>query len=406
MKRIIYTPLLLLAVLLGSCVDYNDVTEALTVQVQLVAPEAFTTSEGLSDREVNMVLGGQTITVRTDENGLATFKGITPDAYNISTSWKITGAEYTAQTGSYLPDNRRCMVSGSLNNQMLQEGQNHLTLPLQASIDGDIVISKIASAACKDENNRPYMAGKYLELYNNADEAVDVAGLYIGLLDSDSPQPYTLENLQEVYDGAYVLIKQIFRIPTGKPFMLAPGGTVLLTNSAVDHSDVSPLESDLSGADFEAKDASGSYVNNPAVPALENAFSRTSGTSIMNLVQGGPCGIVIFRTDEDVTQYGRTYAYGKTAGNQWLLLPVDIILDGVDYMKKWNDGIRIGTKRLPAIVDAGYTHINAVNGWTGEVVYRRTESHAADGHAILMDTNNSINDFQVSTTIKPRAYDE
>ena len=126
----------------------------------------------------------------------------------------------------------------------------------------------------------------------------------------------------------------------------------------------------------------------------------------MNLVQGGPCGVVIFRTDEDITTFPRTYAYGKTSGNQWLLLPVRLILDGVDYLKKFNDGVRIKTKRLYTFIDASYTNINATAGWTGEVVYRRTESHAADGHAVLIDTNNSINDFQLSTIIKPRVYDE
>jgi len=396
---------LLLPLLLYACVNYDDVTDSLTVQIQLVAPEAFNTSEGLDGRDVNLTINGQTTTVKTDANGLATFKGIVPDVYNISASWKITGAEYTALTGIVIAENRRCTVSGSLAGQMLQEGQNRLTLPLHVNIDPDVIISKIASAGCKDENNRTYMAGKYLELYNNADEAIDVAGLYIGLLDSDNPQPYTLENLQEVYNGEYVLIKQIFRIPASKPFLVQPGGTVLLTNSAIDHRDVSPLESDLRDADFEAKDVSGSYQNNPAVPALENAFSRTSGSSIMNLVQGGPCGVVLFRTDEDVTTFPRTYAYGKTSGNQWLLLPVRLIIDGVDYLKKWNDGVRIGTKRLPTIIDASYANINATAGWTGEVVYRRTEGHAADGHALLMDTNNSLNDFTVSTTIKPREYD-
>ena len=62
--------------------------------------------------------------------------------------------------------------------------------------------------------------------------------------------------------------------------------------------------------------------------------------------------------------------------------------------------------RLYADIDAGYTNIEAISGYTGEVVYRRTASIAADGHKILMDTNNSLNDFKVSTTIKPRQYDE
>jgi hypothetical protein len=67
----------------------------------------------------------------------------------------------------------------------------------------------------------------------------------------------------------------------------------------------------------------------------------------------------------------------------------------------------VSTKRLYPTLDAGYTNIEGKSGWTGEVVYRRTsDKRADDGHLILVDTNNSSNDFHVSTTIKPRQYDE
>ena len=45
--------------------------------------------------------------------------------------------------------------------------------------------------------------------------------------------------------------------------------------------------------------------------------------------------------------------------------------------------------------------INATAGLSGEVIYRKTASTAAGGHSILMDTNNSTNDFQVSTSVTP-----
>jgi hypothetical protein len=125
------------------------------------------------------------------------------------------------------------------------------------------------------------------------------------------------------------------------------------------------------------------------------------------MVQGGPCGIIIFRTNEDPKTWQTTYAYGKTTGSQlYLLVPKRVILDGVDYMKNKPTGIDVSAKRLYSDIDAGYTHINAYNGWTGEVVYRRTAKATANGQKILMDTNNSSNDFKVSTTIKPREYDK
>ena len=75
------------------------------------------------------------------------------------------------------------------------------------------------------------------------------------------------------------------------------------------------------------------------------------------------------------------------------------VLDGMNELER-------NTKRLFDDIDAGYTFINAASGWNGEVVYRRSSKLAADGHIILMDTNNSSADFQVSSNIKPREYDQ
>lgn len=380
-----------MALLLGACVDMSDVTRPLTVQVQVLPPDGMADVCDLGGRTVVMSLSDTSFTAVTDDGGIATFADIAPDIYDISASWKMATPV------------RHYTISGSLNSQLVADA-TPLQIATRMVEDRDIVIGKIASSGSKDQNNRTYQAGKYVELYNQSDEAVDFAGLYIGLLDSESSQPYTLSNLANDHPDS-ILVKQIFRIPADEPYLVQPGGTVLLVNSAVDHSDVSEYEYDLRGADFEAKDASGKYQNNPDVPALENVFSHLSGTSNMNLVQGGPCGVVIFRTDIDVTALPRTYAYGKTKGSQWLLLPVDVILDGVDYLHNKVTGVDAGTKRLPDAVDAGYTYINAISGKSGEVVYRRTASVTADGRIILEDTNNSSNDFQISTTIAPRQYD-
>jgi hypothetical protein len=166
------------------------------------------------------------------------------------------------------------------------------------------------------------------------------------------------------------------------------------------------MEHNLQDADYEAKDASGRTQNNPATPALELIYSMYSAVSNMNLVQSGPCGVVIFRTDEDVSSWPRTYRYGRETGNQWLLLPKKHITDGVEILSNKASGVFVNTKRLYNEIDAGYTNIEASAGWTGEIVYRKTQKRGQQGQRILMDTNNSSNDFQVSKTIGTRNYDE
>ena len=391
---------------LTSCVDYSDATSETSARVQILMPKEFTGTSTLAGHEVILQQGSTRLSATTDANGVATFNGIIPDVYDISCSWEITEAEYHQATGSNQSVSG-CTVSGSQNSLLIKEEQT-ITLSTQLSINQDIIISKIYYAGSKDNNNRNYMAGRYIEIYNQSSKEIDVAGFYIGLVEAESTQAYTLQNLHDAYADSVVLLKQIFRIPATTSHKVAAGGSVLIVNSAIDHTaNNTSMEYDLSGADFEAKDYSSNPVqNNPATPALELIYTMYPSISNMNLVQSGPCGVVIFRTDEDPASLPTTYPYGKTSGNQWKLLPKRMILDAAEVLSNKNTGVDVATKRLYDDLDAGYTYINSTSGRNGEVVYRKTSKHATDGHAVLMDTNNSSNDFKVSTTIKPREYDE
>lgn len=404
MKKI--TCLLAAAFLSASCIDYTDASREISARVQLQMPAEFTQGSDFEGHTVVLTSGATTLTATTDANGVAVFSGLHPDVYDISASWEITSSEYMALTGEQAVASG-VVVSGNLNALVLSDalGDNVLLLPTTVVIKRDIVISKIASSNSKDFNQITYPYGKYLELYNQSADTVDVSGLYIGLLDSDSPQPFTLDNLHELFADSVVIVKQIFQIPTKKPCLMAPGTTLLLVNSAIDHSKNSELEHDLTGADFESKGGN-SHQNNPDVDTLVTVFSIYDKNQILNLVQGGPCGVVIFRTDDDIDLWPRTYPYGKTSGNFFKCVPCRFILDGVDFIKNKATGIDVTTKHLYAGIDAGYTYVTDIKGYSGEVVYRRTAKVTADGRKILMDTNNSTNDFQLSTTIKPREYDE
>lgn len=391
---------------LTSCVDYNDVTSETVVSFQLLQPEGCVMPADLSGHEVILIQGEKKISATTDVNGMATFTNLIPDVYDISCSWELSEADFHQLTGSTQTASG-CVISSSLNSQLLKDNQT-ITLPTQLSIKQDIIIGKIYYAGSKDNNNKPYDAGKYIELYNQSNKDVDVSGYYIGLVEagSKSEQAYTLENLNEVYQDSVVLLKQIFRIPVNANHKVKAGETVLIVNSAVNHTSNNSTENDLSGADFEAKDVNGKLQNNPAIPALELIYTMYPSVSIMNLVQSGPCSVVIFRTDEDLTTLPTTYPYGEKSGNQWKVLPKRMILDAVEVLSNRATGVAVDTKRLYDDLDAGYININAISGRSGEVVYRKTSKKTDDGRIILMDTNNSSNDFKVSSTIKPREYDD
>lgn len=409
----IYTIVLVTMCTLSSCINYEDAARRVTMRVKLVNPVEYKADVALSNQTVKIKSNSMEKTAVTDENGIATFSDCMPDVYDISSYKELSREEYEEKTGNSGSSTDGYLVTSSLNEQLFSEDREETLIEVASNISimPAIVISKISSSGSKKPTGGNYMAGKYLELYNQLDQTVDISGLYIGLLEStgNANRVYTLEELQKdpAIMGQKVVVKQVFRIPDDKPFNLAGGESVLLCNSATDHSDVNELERDLRGADFEAVGINDNLEHNPDVPKLVTAYTSSGGAATMNLVQGGPCGIIIFDTDEDISTWDKTYGYGKTSGTlTYLLVPNSVIKDGVDFIKNTKDGPNLTTKRLYTDIDAGYTNINSISGYTGEVVYRRTLRVTPDGRKVLMDTNNSSNDFKVSTTIYPREYDE
>ena len=152
-----------------SCVDFNDATTETSVRIQLQQPEEFTTSADLTGHNIIMIQGEKRLSATTDATGIAIFSNLIPDVYDISCSWELTSDQYHQLTG----DNQvvsGCTVSGSVNSCLIKEEGQTIQLPTQLSINRDIIISKIYFAGSKDDNNRPYEAGKYLELYNQSDK--------------------------------------------------------------------------------------------------------------------------------------------------------------------------------------------------------------------------------------------
>jgi len=397
---------------LSSCIDYDDVTREVSVDIQLVMPEEFTQGSDMEGHTVTIsqLNGGNVLTATTNAQGVASFHGIIPDVYNVSTSWDITSEEYTQLTGDPIV-NEGAVVSGNINSQLLSDDNTTtpLRLSTQLSINRSLVIGKIASSNCKDNNNKNYLADQFLELYNQSDKEIDVAGLYIGLVEAESTPAFTLEQLAEHFNSEVLLLRQIFRIPVDADFKVAPGGTVLIANCAIDHTVNASASHNLLSADFDINDTrvKNAFVNNPDVPDLDLIYTYSSGLPYMNLVRGGPTAIVIFRTDDNIDDWDLTYSYGKTKGNQWKVMPKKYVIDAVEILKNSSKGIDLATKRLYDDLDAGYTNIEAASGYTGEIMYRKTSSRRGkDGHKILQDTNNSTVDFNVSTTIGIREYDE
>ena len=388
---------------LMSCVDFNDTTQPVSTTVQLVRPEGFLSSADMSGFTVTIQSDEEVFKGVSDASGQVVFQDLAPGVYDISTSAHLNSEQYKKYTGEDVDPREEYVVTGTLNQQAMSTNTS-LQLPMSMSRKVSLIISKIYSSTSKISGGS-YRIGTYIEIYNNSDEAVDAAGLYIGLLESESTIAYQQYPEDQAITPDSIYLKQLFRIPASSPVMVAPGSSLLIVNSATDHSSQNQYERDLRGADFEAKDATGKIPNNPAVPALELIYTAYKSVSNMNLLAGGPCAIVNFRTAEDVSQWPTVYAYGKTKGNMFLRMHIKHVLDGVDFIKfKAQTGPDINTKRLPTSLDAAYTNVSTASGNIGERLFRKTLSVTPEGRKILMDTNNSLNDFICNDNINPREY--
>lgn len=373
---------------LGSCTLDNAVTQTITVKIQVEMPEGFNADSKYKGHIVK--LGTQTAI--TDEQGMATFTDVIPDVYDISTSAEITGLEYAEMTGK-TTENNNYLIAGGINNQVLTESLT-LRLSTLASMKQSLLISKIYYAGTKDHNNKNYQAAQYIELYNNSDEAITIDGLYLGLLETENVPAYLLGKTPE-----HIYLKQMFCVPEGIGKTVPAGGTVIITNSAIDHRPNNDV--DLSGADFEAY--SDKANTSPEVPDLDLIYTAFPAITNMNILTSEST-LILIKTTEDVAAWEKVYPDGKSKGTQYLKTPVKYVIDGVEAMKNTSTGLpNVTNKRLYPHIDAGYTFINAVNGRNGEVVCRKILRTEGD-RVVLQDTNNSSEDFQALKDVQPRKF--
>ena len=392
---------LLFGAMLTGCMDFDNATQAVSVTIQVAGPEDCP----------NVSVSGRTVTLNgssmlqgiTNAEGKVTFENIVPEIYNISTAWKMSSEEYSQLTGTVI-EKKGYTISGTLSSQLLSASTTEpIVLPTNMTQDQSLLIGKIYYQGSKDDRDKSYTYAKYVELYNNSDADVEIKGLYLALLESAHPTPdYPIQYLSD-----NVVAKQVFRIPAKT---IRAGGTLLIVNSAVDHAAKgASKEPNLLNADFEAKDKNSitkAHENNPDIPELPQLYSFTNNT-YMNLVHGGPCSIILFDTDEDVendwVSSKLVYRYGKNSGYKLMKIPASAVLDAVEILNyKVGTGVDISTKRLFNYLDAGYTYTEAA--YDGKLVVRKTLYTTADGRKVLQDTNNSMNDFEVTDELKPREY--
>lgn len=368
--------------------------------LEFIMPAECSAGVYYSDAEVTLS-GPLSYTFTTDVRGMVNVESVVPGIYDITTHTEISGKDYKkmVKSSSTIADNARVVIGVSLMNQQIFEAQD-LRLQLTSALVQGLLISKVYYAGTKDNMERTYTTDSYVELFNNSDEVIYVDGRYLALTESVSTLAYPASENPD-----YIYMRQICRFPgSGTDYPVNPGQSVVVAaRSARNHTESAATSIDLSGADFEVKLTEGS--GNPDVPMME-IISNSTTTAYFNLISGGPNGVVLFETDEDVQSWPEVYQKGKTSGEKFRQVPKTVVTDGVECLKKpAQSAPDVNSKRLQDDIDAGYIVINTVNGYNHESVERKV-SRFEGGRYYLIDTNNSSADFAVCTDPTPRKYDK
>lgn len=284
-------------------------------------------------------------------------------------------------------------------------------LMCSAGADAQMVISKVFYAGTvKKGATTNYTGGEeYIELHNNSSKDVNIAGMYIGLIESEGTTGAYLAADEPKNE---IKLKQVYQIPTDKEYNVAPWGNVVIAACAKDHSADAEGNIDLSKADFSFGSMTGDSED---VTKLNLVFSFNANTKAVNLTNGGDAGVVIISKnygDKYLTAGDEStwvYANGKTTGSRYLPFNAYYAMDAVEILKtKLVDGvytIDAARKRLKDSFDKGYVVTDQKMIRDGYVAYRKTALNN-EGSMYLYDTNNSCTDFAVSNTVGIGEYDK
>jgi len=377
-----------------------------------------------------------------NNNGLVEFNGASAGNYNIEAIVTIPRDLFNNLTGQSRDED--VVLSGQLLNHTVN---NQLNAPLELEIhvgrQGDLLIKQIYYAGSSTSNGASFR-DQFLEIYNNSNDTIYADSLYVAqVMGVNSANPdlssgyyltsgsmvgqYDWSKSIGMVDGSnanddYIYAKSLYRIPgSGSTYPVAPGESIVLAQTAVNQQapysnntggtiaikDPS-LTIDLSQADFEV--FLGPYlaiplvsdIDNPAVPDLEMLLYTGKEWILDNL---GRDGYAIFKTSEDVENEFKKYpnptiksVTSTTALNYQI--PAGLIIDAVE-VQPTTAASRVA-KRVLGKLDAGFTFVPG-GSFSSESVIRKT-AKTINGRKILMDTNNSTQDFDYFTKANPKAF--
>lgn len=395
MKKIIY--ILTTIFLTASCLDMNS-PDPYQETLNVVEVTADWPAEGIDRSGAEVIVEeintGSRYSALTDGSGTARFR-LPNGLYRINLIGKGEDLIFNAAAD-------KVVISGE---------NRTLTLQLAISKAGTIVVKEIYCGGCKrlpQEGN--YQNDKYFILHNNDYEVQYLDGLCFGTLspnNSNAANPWTSVDASGVSSLPDFLpvIQAVWKFPgDGDDFPLQPGeDAVVCLNGAIDHAAQFPLSVNLNKPDYFVCYNTTYFPNTTYHPAPGNLIStdryidvvvKTGKANAYTFSVNSPT-LVLFRPEgttieEHVRLADSIIPVPGSHVDNVVKVPFEWVVDAVEV---FNGTSSSNAKRLMPSLDAGYVTLS--DTYLGHTLMRKTDEaqSAAAGYEVLVDTNNSLNDF-------------
>lgn len=324
---------------------------------------------------------GVSYSAKTDENGTAVFK-VPVGSYTVS----VSSTEYS--TTHY---------NGLLSNVVVAAGvENIANIALTKSISSPVVIKELYVTGCtyalEDGSTKSFNLGKYVTLYNNSPEDVDISnyGLaFVAPYNAYGTNPWLVDGVLSYIQSSYV------PVATGvwyfnRDVTIAPYSQIVISiDSAIDNTVTYSTSVDLSKADYACYDPESGFNNantypTPAasIPASNYMkvakFTGAKGTAwpissnSPGFILFCPAGKTVAEWASDVNLDDNT----KPTMYQAHKLVKEYIVDAVELFS--TPKLAASSKRLTPDIDAGYVAITNALGYS---VYRNVDKVATEAIA-------------------------
>lgn len=385
----------LLALPFFSCSD-EPVVPTVEASIEIVRPEGIDDLQILKETVVfrNLSSGEE---MRFDSTeGLAIPVGIYECSYEAEATYVNAGDEESAVVEGRLIGNAESV-------QVTAAGFK-LVLPVYLSVDkDDFIFEEIFFTGTRRASGSSYIGDTYFKIYNNTDHVLYADGLAICESKFKSTQFYTYT--PDIRQDE-MTVHAIYVIPgNGTEHPVAPGESLVICDTGIDHRISNPNSFDLSDADFEWYDESTNPshtdIDSPTVPNLDKWYCYTqtvfiphnrgfSSFALARIPIGKEAYLSDYYYDYEYTMYlpAGTFPMSGSAyrlPNEWI---VDGVNCSVETDRQWNV--------LPPSIDAGWTHCGAMDFDENRFfksIRRKMLYLTDDGIRVLKDTNNSTADF-------------